>query len=807
MTEYSEPSSGSTGDPGIVKPADSIESLLRRTIHASMYDPPAVAGLAADAEEIAAASGDERSIALAAIARAWSDVGLSRFAEALEQADRAAGILARIGDRDGEAEALNTSGRIRIWLGEPSRGLVDCGRALELAVATGNRAEQCDGLCNRGIALGALGDHAASLELCRHASSIAHELGDSDRVIAISMSIGSALGMLGRYHEALEEFRRGLAMATARGNVRFEAQASSNAGAILERLGDLSGALDYHHRALDTNQRLGERSGLAATHNNIAIIYQRLGELAAALEHLLKSLAISEEIGDQIGEMTTLANIGGLYELLGAHGRVLEYYQRSRAIAERIGSRQGEANALLLVGRYHLYARDLQGALLHLFRALRIYEQSGDMHGRTSALLTIGSALRTIGDPERSGRYLEQAIEQAAGHGEMISELVARAELGRLRIDRGEPDEAIAILEQVLDRARAIDARELMRRAHEGIAEAHRANGNTAEASTHDDAARELLRTMFDSESSRRISEMMSGFERSNIEMLGAEMGVSREDLDEIAMVLSHRTAPIVTPREQEAPKIRVTTFGALGVIIGDRELTAADWKRKRPRDLFKLLLLHYRRPIPLDTIVETLGGEIGSRGAELVVMNAVSHIRRALEPERAPRDRTTYLRLSEGAYLLDLGKDADIDFIRFKELVASARRAGDADERRASYEKAIALYRDDFLKEDYDAPWTDVERSSLRDAWLEALEFVAGEQLRQERFEEAVATARRILGHDGVSARAFEVLLEGLVRRGKHVEARRAATSMERAFREALGVAPPTGLVAIVARNSIGHG
>lgn len=248
------------------------------------------------------------------------------------------------------------------------------------------------------------------------------------------------------------------------------------------------------------------------------------------------------------------------------------------------------------------------------------------------------------------------------------------------------------------------------------------------------------------------------------------------------------------------SPVILVRTFGELRVTVDGRALRTGDWGRKKARDLFKFLLIHHRRTITMDEIIERLWNGAADRNTELLVMNAISRIRRAIEPDRSPRDRRSMVSSMDRTYRLDLGEDAEIDFVRFKELMVLARGASSARERYDYYEQAAALYTDDFLKEDAFEAWAASERDLLKDAFLEALEYMAGEQLRSARLEEAIATARRILPFDDTSERGYEILLEALLLRGRPADARQAYEECRAAFDRVLGAAPPASIRRIMA-------
>lgn len=794
-------------DPAV----DALDAAIDRVMAAVSRDSRIAAECADEALAIATELGTADAIARARLASAWAHASTSDFAGALEPAREAEAHFAAHGDQMRRAEALTVLGMSSLRTGELDDARHHYQSALEISRRSGDHAHESDAL--GGLSTHALmsGDYARALELAGEAVTAAVASGLDGRLADAHTGVGNALTRLGRYGEAREHLEEAAACARRAGEIRLEGYALGGIGTILERLGDPAAAITYQLRSLACSEQLGDRWGINGILNNIAIVEQRLGLYASALERLTRALAIAEETGEPEGQCAILANIGMLFEAIGERGRVLEYFTRSHAIAERVGDRHGIANTLILLGRYHSQAGDEKLALLSFMRALRLHEEMGDRPGLLGALYNMGQALVRMGDIEGGVERLESALDVARSGGDRSSAILVLIALGRSRSALGDHVRAIELLEQALADARSAGTLELVLRSLEALAEAQRAAGRPHEADASASAARELLLRLFDASETHRIRELVDRLETQSARRHATSLGIGAADIEEVTRMLDRvrrhtvgedatRNAALGAAGDDALPApVTVTTFGELSVRIGDRTVSLADWKRRRARDLFKVLLLHHRRSVSLDRIVELFGGEVGDRGAEMVIMNAVSHVRRALEPERPSRERTNYLRHADGAYVLDLGDDASIDFLRFKVLIAGARRADTASERRRRYEEALELYHDDFLKEDLDAEWAESERSLLRDARLEALEFLAGEQLRQESVDEAITTARSILGHDNTSERAHEILLKALVLRGRHGEARAAAAAMTRAFHEELGIQPPSRLLSMI--------
>jgi DNA-binding SARP family transcriptional activator len=703
--------------------------------------------------------------------------------------------------------ALNLLGSIASRAEERERSRRLHEEALAIARDLGDRDIQAQGLNGLGQICHAEGEYVESLDYHHQALTLAIEAGARDIETQALLGIGNAHNALGSYPESLDYYHRAQALAEAIGHRQFQAYACGNIGMVHERTGDIASALSYELGSLALKEEMGDLWAAGVSLNNIGIIHRSLGNYACSLDYLLRSLDYAERIGDRGGEMVALHNIGGVYEALGDRTRVLIHHGRVLEIARELGDRQGEAFALGQVGRIHALLGDRQQAMLFLLRSLKLHQEIGDRYGERAALEIIGGCWRDQEEFERADEYFNRALLIAEEMGDRLAMISALLGMGTGDTRSGRIDRAVERLERALELAREGAVLEMIRNATRKLAEAYAAAGNDRRSRYYNRLYRDCTQRLFNREEAHRVRQLVAGFEQKQIRRQAEAFGLEAEDLATISEpVLLPRLDEFADDNDQEAEPagshqqaIEVKTFGELRVTIEGRKLRTADWGRKKARDLFKFLLIHHRRTVTIDEIIEKLWSGAADRNTELVVMNAVSRIRKALEPERSPRDPNSMLTSSDRTYRLDLGEDARIDFLEFKELVVMARRSSSASERRELYEAATALYTDDFMKEDLLEEWSTTERELLKDAFLEAMEYLAGEHLRSGALEQVVEAARRILGFDNTSERAYEVLLRALLDRGRRADALRLFEECRTVFRRELGIDPPERLRRII--------
>ncbi len=686
------------------------------------------------------------------------------------------------------AEAANILGSALLRIGMTEQALPLFNESLDIGVEHRNDELRASSLTNLGRYYRLTGNSDLALRHGREGVEAARLI-DSPLILASAiLSLGNICERTGRYSEALDLYTEALSIAKSTGDQRLEAYAAGNVGIIHERLGETHLSLHYNIRSLELKEAIDDRWGMGVSYNNVAILYHDLGEYPNALESWMKSLEITEAIGDREGVSAALNGIGMMLEAMDDRGRVMEFYTRSLSISRQIGYAQGEAFSLNHIGRFYLEQDDHTRALLYFQRSFRLFESTGDRYGMRGLLQSIGEVYAHMEDQTRALDCFARGLAIARETGDRIGQCSILQAEGSFLVEWKDFEGAIDALEPALDIARSDGYRELERKILTSLAVACDQTGRPAEGVVHRRASAACTDALFNERTRRRTAELLFHFQANDVARLGRELGLSDEDIRSVLEATPRKgrsqsnTGERTSEAQPLAPSIRAEVLGRFRLTMGDRELQKGDWGRRRARDLFAFLLLRHRRPVTTDDIIERfLREERSDSKTRMLVMNAVSHVRRALEPGRAPHTPSSFLLSEGGCYILDLGPDSWIDFLRFKELIVDARRATTLPQRLDLYEQALELYRGDLFAEDPYSDWSASERDMLRDAWLEGVEYVAAEHLRAGRLDEAIDLARRGLQADPTGERSCEILTTALTARGRSGEAQAVREAFDR--------------------------
>jgi DNA-binding SARP family transcriptional activator len=165
---------------------------------------------------------------------------------------------------------------------------------------------------------------------------------------------------------------------------------------------------------------------------------------------------------------------------------------------------------------------------------------------------------------------------------------------------------------------------------------------------------------------------------------------------------------------------LTIRTLGRT-TIEGPRESLDEEWLDQRPGQLLRFLVAERGHPVPVERIAEAIWSDAGF-GSGNAVRHLVHVLRDRLEPDRTRGEPSRFIVSRRGGYGLDtrfLAVDADV-FAAASRAALAAFAAGASDAVQ-SLDRAISLYRGDFLPEDPYAEWAQTEREHLR-AQAEAL-------------------------------------------------------------------------------------
>lgn len=242
-------------------------------------------------------------------------------------------------------------------------------------------------------------------------------------------------------------------------------------------------------------------------------------------------------------------------------------------------------------------------------------------------------------------------------------------------------------------------------------------------------------------------------------------------------------------PRPAHAPTFVVFCLGQFRFY--DDEQAIVDWPNRRSKSVLKYLLLHGEQPVRRDLLMETFWPDHEPSAARNNLNVAIYTLRQALR--RGTAERSTILFRDE-SYALnpELGVWLDVDEFRRRAKAGRwAMRRGHMADAVREYETAVELYQGDLLEEDVYEAWTEQPRRELREAYVDALNFLAGYAFEAGQDAACVGHGRKLLAVEPADEATHRRLMRAYARQNQRYLAIRQYQQCVEALREHLDVTP----------------
>ncbi|MFC4119304.1 BTAD domain-containing putative transcriptional regulator [Nonomuraea zeae] len=232
-------------------------------------------------------------------------------------------------------------------------------------------------------------------------------------------------------------------------------------------------------------------------------------------------------------------------------------------------------------------------------------------------------------------------------------------------------------------------------------------------------------------------------------------------------------------------------TFTALGPFQAWSNGAPLDLGGQRQRAVLARLLVAGGRAVPVNTLIDELWPGSPPAQALSTIQGYVSRLRRALEPDRAPREEAGVLVSAPPGYALRAATE-QVDAWRFESLVKSD---GDPAGVWAAMDTALGLWRGPALAEFAELSWAATEAGRLEELRLIAVERRADAGLALGRATSLVADLEAHASAYPLREEAWRLLSVALYRMGRQGDALAALRRARAVWRDELGLDLSAGL------------
>lgn len=215
-----------------------------------------------------------------------------------------------LGDRHGEAEALNNLGMVTWDLDKLDNAYQYHLRALEITEEIADEHYRAKVLNNLGLVERMRGNLETARGYARDALDVFETTGDRHSEAKCLGNLGLLARYSGEFERAEKYHRRSLELFRELGDRHGEAKSLDNLGIAIRQRGDLETARSYHERSLRIKAELNDTLGEAACYNNLGFVARVEGDLQQAEEHHRRALDIYRDHGSVEGINKSLGWLG-----------------------------------------------------------------------------------------------------------------------------------------------------------------------------------------------------------------------------------------------------------------------------------------------------------------------------------------------------------------------------------------------------------------------------------------------------------------------------------------------------------------
>ncbi|MCB2204524.1 tetratricopeptide repeat protein [bacterium] len=312
---------------------------------------------------------------------------------------------------------------------------------------------------------------------------------------------------------------------------------------------DPAKSVTISRRAADLARDIGDNIGLANALASMGISYARQGSWVSALNNFLQSLKLKEQLNDQQGMAALLSNIGILHGRLGDDERALRYHQRAVRYFELADDKRGLAYTYNNIGVVYMDQGKYDDALRNYQKSLELKKELRDKPGIASGYLNIGITHFLLGAYSRALENYEYSSRLYENLGDRHGEAEALQRIATLYLRRDQAKRAYDVASKALGIARATNSRVVERNLLQICSEAKTALGAPAEALRFYRQYTALKDSLFNEESSKRISDMTANYEFEQRERIDRENELLKKEQRIREMELERRSR---TLREQK---------------------------------------------------------------------------------------------------------------------------------------------------------------------------------------------------------------------------------------------------------------
>jgi DNA-binding response OmpR family regulator len=244
-------------------------------------------------------------------------------------------------------------------------------------------------------------------------------------------------------------------------------------------------------------------------------------------------------------------------------------------------------------------------------------------------------------------------------------------------------------------------------------------------------------------------------------------------------------------PEAPPTSTLRVYTLGPFRVLLGNQLLFDEESGDSKGRLLLKYLVTEWDQPVQRSTVLYLLWPDLDFAEADGRLRTLLQHLQVQLSGGTSGDE---FVVVDGGTIRLNTQAAIWMDAREFETQVKAAQAAqeeSDMETALSIFLSALALYKEDYLRDNLYDDWPSDRRERLRELWISSMFRVAAICADRCEYADSVRLMKKVLEIDPYRENAYQALMLYLSRAGRRGEAIQLYRYAERLFAQHLAAQP----------------
>ena len=213
---------------------------------------------------------------------------------------------------------------------------------------------------------------------------------------------------------------------------------------------------------------------------------------------------------------------------------------------------------------------------------------------------------------------------------------------------------------------------------------------------------------------------------------------------------------------------IKICALGSFAIIDTDLEVCLDDdgLRSDMLKKLITYLVIHREHPVTVQELFGALWQDDETDNPAGALKNLMYRLRAVMKKNFGD---TTFIVTGSGSYSWNPQVETEIDIEEFEKNIKSSKATKNADEAIRGFEKALEMYRGEFLENCADKHWMVTSATYYHSMYLTAVKRLAALYLKAERFADVETICTRALRFEDVDEQIYCDLIKSLIK--KHLD------------------------------------